>query len=52
VALARSMGVPALRVEGEAALAAALEAGFAAPGPMLLDVVVDRAIPTLYRKGA
>jgi benzoylformate decarboxylase len=51
VALARSMGVPALRIEREAELGAALEAGFAAPGPMLLDVIVDRAIPTLYRKG-
>lgn len=51
VALARSMGVPALRIGQEAALGAALEAGFAAPGPMLIEVVVDRAIPTLYRKG-
>jgi benzoylformate decarboxylase len=50
VALARSMGVPGLRVETEAALGAALEAGFSAPGPMLLDVIVDRAIPTLYQK--
>jgi benzoylformate decarboxylase len=49
-ALARGMGCPGRRVETEAALEAALAESFATPRPMLLDVIVDRAIPHLYQK--
>jgi benzoylformate decarboxylase len=49
-ALAQGMGVPALRVADPAALEGALAAALAHPGPMLVDVAVDAAIPELYRK--
>jgi benzoylformate decarboxylase len=49
-ALARGMGCPGRRVETEAELETALAESFATPTPMLLDVVVDRAIPHLYQK--
>jgi acetolactate synthase-1/2/3 large subunit len=38
VALARGMGVPARRVESAEELTAALEEGFAEPGPALIEV--------------
>ncbi len=50
VALARGMGCVGERVADEGALGAALDAAFADPGPRLIDVVVDAAIPSLYRK--
>jgi benzoylformate decarboxylase len=40
-ALARSMGMPAEKVEDPAAVPAALQRAFATPGPKLLDVVVE-----------
>ncbi|MBL6454931.1 benzoylformate decarboxylase [Belnapia sp. T6] len=48
--LAAGMGCPALRVTEPGEIEPALRQAFAAPGPMLLSVAVDPAIPTLYRK--
>jgi benzoylformate decarboxylase len=43
-ALARSLGVPAERIADPEALPGAMERAFAAPGPKLLDVIVDGAV--------
>ncbi len=48
VGMARAMGCPAVRVDDPAALDDALRAAMAADGPMLVEVAVDAAIPTLY----
>lgn len=48
VALARSMGCAAERVEDPAALADAVTAALAAPGPTLLHIAVGSAEPALY----
>ena len=45
------MGCPGQRVTQAGELAGALAAALRAPGPMLIDVAVDPAIPVLYRKG-
>lgn len=50
VNLARGMGCPAVQVSKANEVEAALAAAFRADGPMLLDVAVDAAIPTLYDK--
>ena len=50
VTLARGMGCPGLAVTEARDLSGALEAALAAPGPMLVEVAVDAAIPTLYQK--
>ena len=50
VSLAQGQGCPGVRVESAPALHAALGAAFASEGPMLIDVVVDHAIPHLYQK--
>jgi benzoylformate decarboxylase len=50
VALAQGMGCPGLAAADPQALEAALQTGLAAPGPMLVEVAVDAAIPTLYQK--
>ena len=47
-ALAQGMGCPGLRVTEPAALAEALAAALRSDGPMLVEVAVDAAIPTLY----
>ncbi|WP_200305388.1 thiamine pyrophosphate-dependent enzyme [Paracraurococcus ruber] len=51
VALARGMGCAGLRVEDPAHLPDALAAALRHAAPMVLDVAVDAAIPTLYHKG-
>lgn len=48
--LAAGMGCAGIRVEEAQALAAALDEAFATDGPMLIDVLVDHAIPHLYHK--
>ena len=50
VSLAAGQGCPGARVETAEALHAALKTAFAEDGPMLIDVVVDHAIPHLYHK--
>jgi len=50
VALARGMGCPGLRVDDPAQLPEALDAALGHAGPMLVEVAVDAAIPTLYHK--
>lgn len=50
VSLAAGQGCLGVRVETAEALHAALQTAFAQDGPMLLDVVVDHAIPQLYHK--
>ena len=50
VRIAEGMGCPGLRVTDPALLDAALREACAAEGPMLVEVVVDAAIPTLYHK--
>jgi benzoylformate decarboxylase len=49
--LAAGMGCPARQVIEPGDLAPALDMAFASPGPMLIDVALDQAIHTLYRKG-
>jgi benzoylformate decarboxylase len=49
--LAAGMGCPARQVTDPGDLAAALSAALASPTPMLIDVALDAAIHTLYRKG-
>jgi len=51
VALAAGMGCPGEKVERAAAIAPALERAFALPGPSLIEVMVDPAIPKLYEDG-
>ena len=41
VAIARAMGADGVRVDGEGELEAALRAGLAAPGPFVVDVIID-----------
>ena len=48
-ALAQGMGCPGQRVTQAGELAGALAAALRAPGPRLIDVAVDPAIPVLYR---
>jgi benzoylformate decarboxylase len=48
VALARGFGMDARRVERAADLVPALEASHRSPGPILVDVVVDTAVKTLF----
>lgn len=48
--LAAGMGCTGVRVEALAALEEALDAAFATDGPMLIDVIVDHAIPHLYQR--
>ena len=48
--LARGLGCPGQRVTHPAALDEALHAACHAEGPMLVEVAVDPAIPTLYHK--
>ena len=50
VALAQGMGCPGMRVEDSKLLTDALAAALHHAGPMLVDVSVDAAIPTLYHK--
>ncbi|OYW10240.1 MAG: benzoylformate decarboxylase, partial [Rhodospirillales bacterium 12-71-4] len=50
VSLARGMGCPGVQVTRAADLDAALAEACAAPGPRLVEVVVDAAVPTLYHK--
>ena len=50
VDLARGLGCPGQRVTHPAALDEALRAACHAEGPMLVEVAVDPAIPTLYHK--
>ncbi len=50
VSLARSMGCPGVQVTRAEDLDAALAQAMRSPGPMLVEVVVDPAIPTLYHK--
>jgi benzoylformate decarboxylase len=50
VQIARGMGCPAIRVTDPALLDDALREACNAEGPMLVEVVVDAAIPTLYHK--
>src|SRR4051812_18750116 len=50
VALAQGMGCPGLRVDDPKLLADALAAALRQQGPMLVEVAVDAAIPTLYHK--
>jgi thiamine pyrophosphate-dependent acetolactate synthase large subunit-like protein len=45
------MGRLARRVTEPSDLAPALGTAFGTPGPMLIDVALDQAIHTLYRKG-
>jgi benzoylformate decarboxylase len=47
VALARSMGVLAERVDKPAALREVLLRALDHPGPALVDVAIDRAVPTM-----
>ncbi|WP_236020048.1 benzoylformate decarboxylase [Sabulicella rubraurantiaca] len=48
--LARAMGCPGRRVTRAEELDDALAEALAADGPMLVEVVVDAAVPTLYHK--
>lgn len=48
--LAAGMGCAGIRVEEAQALAAALDEAFTTEGPMLIDVIVDHAIPHIYHK--
>jgi len=41
VAIARAMGADGVRVDCEYDLEAALRAGLAAPGPFIIDVIID-----------
>jgi benzoylformate decarboxylase len=50
VALAHGMGCPGMRVADPALLADALVTALRQEGPMLVEVAVDAAIPTLYHK--
>ena len=50
VALARGMGCPARRVDRPGDLDAALRAALSTEGPMLVQVVVDATVPTLYHR--
>jgi benzoylformate decarboxylase len=50
VSLAAGMGCAGLRVEDAASLDAALDQAFATDLPMLIDVIVDHAVPHLYQK--
>ena len=50
VALARGMGCDGRLVTRPEALDAALAEAMAAPGPMLLQVVVDASVPALYHR--
>ncbi|MFT8246716.1 benzoylformate decarboxylase [Roseomonas sp. BN140053] len=50
VSIARGMGCEAVRVTEPDAVEAALATALAAPGPRLVEVVVDPAIPKLYGK--
>lgn len=50
VSLARGMGCPGAQVTRVEALDAALAEACRSEGPMLVDVVVDAAVPTLYHK--
>ncbi len=50
VSLARGMGCPGVKVTRSEDLDAALAEALRADGPMLVEVVVDAAIPTLYHK--
>jgi len=49
VSLARGMGCPGLRVTRVEELDAALADALRSEGPMLLEVVVDPAVPVLYK---
>lgn len=51
VALARSFGADGCRVERADDLRGALDAAFAANGPYVLDVLIDRSIPSYFVKG-
>jgi benzoylformate decarboxylase len=48
--LAAGLGCPARHVADPGEIAPALAESFAAPGPMLLDIALDPAIHSLYRK--
>jgi benzoylformate decarboxylase len=50
VALAGGMGCPGRRVTRPGELDAALAEAMAAEGPVLVQVVVDAAVPTLYHR--
>ena len=50
VHLARGMGCDAARITAPGDVDAALARGLGAPGPMLIEVVLDAAVPKLYRK--
>ncbi len=50
VSLARGMGCPGLQVTRHKELDAALQSALRSEGPMLVEVVVDAAVPTLYHK--
>jgi benzoylformate decarboxylase len=50
VSLARGMGCPGVLVTKHGELDAALAQAMAHPGPMLVQVVVDAAVPTLYHR--
>ena len=50
VALAQGMGCPGMRIDDPKLLADALAAALRQAGPMLVEVAVDAAIPTLYHK--
>ena len=47
-ALATGFGCRALRVEGPAELRPMLEASLQSTGPVVVDIVIDRALPKLY----
>ena len=51
VALAQGMDCPGTRIEDPKLLPDALAAALRQQGPMLVEVAVDAAIPTLYHKG-
>jgi benzoylformate decarboxylase len=48
LSLAAGMGCPGMRVAGARDLAPALENAFRLPGPHLVEVLVDPAVPKLY----
>jgi benzoylformate decarboxylase len=50
VSLARGMGCPGVRVTRHEELDPALRTACRSEGPMLVDVAVDAAVPTLYHK--
>jgi benzoylformate decarboxylase len=50
VSLARGMGCPGVLVTKPGELDDALAQAMAHPGPMLVQVVVDAAVPTLYHR--